>query len=44
MSTFLPADHAVRAEGLLVSLCPRVDYVIVFYGMAGRRLFGLART
>ncbi|MFF6779112.1 bile acid:sodium symporter [Streptomyces sp. NPDC012637] len=35
MFTFLPADQAVRLGVLLVLLCPCVDYVIVFCGMAG---------
>ncbi|MDT9687420.1 bile acid:sodium symporter [Streptomyces sp. P9(2023)] len=33
--TFLPADQAVRIGVLLVLLCPCVDYVIVFSGLAG---------
>lgn len=32
---FLPADRAVRIGVLLVLLCPCVDYVIVFSGLAG---------
>ncbi|MFD5328259.1 bile acid:sodium symporter [Streptomyces sp. NPDC127092] len=32
---FLPADQAVRLGVLLVLLCPCVDYVIVFSGLAG---------
>ncbi|MCX5381541.1 arsenic resistance protein [Streptomyces sp. NBC_00091] len=32
---FLPADQAVRTGVLLVLLCPCVDYVIVFSGLAG---------
>lgn len=32
---FLPADQAVRIGVLLVLLCPCVDYVIVFSGLAG---------
>ncbi|WP_030386609.1 bile acid:sodium symporter [Streptomyces sp. NRRL S-241] len=32
---FLPADPAVRVGVLLVLLCPCVDYVIVFCGLAG---------
>ncbi|WP_128976647.1 bile acid:sodium symporter [Streptomyces roseicoloratus] len=32
---FLPADQAVRLGVLLVLLCPCVDYVIVFCGLAG---------
>lgn len=32
---FLPADPAVRLGVLLVLLCPCVDYVIVFAGLAG---------
>ncbi|WP_416370507.1 arsenic resistance protein [Streptomyces sp. PR69] len=32
---FLPADPAVRLGVLLVLLCPCVDYVIVFTGLAG---------
>ncbi|MBP2037918.1 ACR3 family arsenite efflux pump ArsB [Streptomyces avidinii] len=35
MFTFLPADQAVRVGVLLVLLCPCVDYVIVFAGLAG---------
>ncbi|WP_312034178.1 MULTISPECIES: hypothetical protein [unclassified Rhodococcus (in: high G+C Gram-positive bacteria)] len=35
MFTFLPADQAVRIGVLLVLLCPSVDYVIVFSGLAG---------
>ncbi|MFG2041247.1 arsenic resistance protein [Dactylosporangium sp. NPDC048998] len=35
MFTFLPADQAVRFGVLLVLLCPCVDYVIVFSGLAG---------
>ncbi|MER5441295.1 bile acid:sodium symporter [Streptomyces sp. NPDC002790] len=35
MFTFLPDDHAVRLGVLLVLLCPCVDYVIVFSGLAG---------
>ncbi|MFJ7070586.1 bile acid:sodium symporter [Streptomyces sp. NPDC101115] len=35
MFTFLPADQAVRLGVLLVLLCPCVDYVIVFCGLAG---------
>ncbi|MGW1893450.1 arsenic resistance protein [Streptomyces sp. NPDC002004] len=35
MFTFLPADRAVRVGVLLVLLCPCVDYVIVFTGLAG---------
>ncbi|MFJ5265022.1 arsenic resistance protein [Streptomyces sp. NPDC088387] len=35
MFTFLPADQAVRVGVLLVLLCPCVDYVIVFSGLAG---------
>ncbi|MGA6170781.1 arsenic resistance protein [Streptomyces sp. NPDC012600] len=35
MFTFLPADRAVRLGVLLVLLCPCVDYVIVFSGLAG---------
>lgn len=31
----LPADRAVRVGVLLVLLCPCVDYVIVFCGLAG---------
>ncbi|NGO83907.1 arsenic resistance protein [Streptomyces sp. 196(2019)] len=34
MFTFLPADRAVRLGVLLVLLCPCVDYVIVFSGLA----------
>ncbi|WSA74563.1 bile acid:sodium symporter [Streptomyces sp. NBC_01799] len=33
--TFLPTDQAVRVGVLLVLLCPCVDYVIVFSGLAG---------
>jgi ACR3 family arsenite transporter len=32
---FLPADQGVRTGVLLVLLCPCVDYVIVFSGLAG---------
>ncbi|MFF7456856.1 arsenic resistance protein [Kitasatospora sp. NPDC008115] len=35
MFTFLPDDRAVRIGVLLVLLCPCVDYVIVFSGLAG---------
>ncbi|MFE7962693.1 arsenic resistance protein [Streptomyces cellulosae] len=35
MFTFLPADQAIRLGVLLVLLCPCVDYVIVFSGLAG---------
>lgn len=35
MFVFLPADRAVRIGVLLVLLCPCVDYVIVFSGLAG---------
>ncbi|MFC9679032.1 arsenic resistance protein [Streptomyces sp. NPDC056948] len=35
MFTFLPSDQAVRVGVLLVLLCPCVDYVIVFSGLAG---------
>ncbi|MFF3493534.1 arsenic resistance protein [Streptomyces sp. NPDC002795] len=35
MFTFLPDDRAVRLGVLLVLLCPCVDYVIVFSGLAG---------
>ncbi|WP_405653858.1 arsenic resistance protein [Streptomyces sp. RK9] len=35
MFAFLPADQAVRVGVLLVLLCPCVDYVIVFSGLAG---------
>jgi arsenite transporter len=35
MFTFLPADPAVRLGVLLVLLCPCVDWVIVFTGLAG---------
>ncbi|GGT29673.1 bile acid:sodium symporter [Streptomyces purpureus] len=41
---FLPADQAVRLGVLLVLLCPCVDYVIVFSGLAGgssRRLLAV---
>ncbi|MFD7881901.1 arsenic resistance protein [Streptomyces bauhiniae] len=34
MFIFLPADQAVRLGVLLVLLCPWVDYVIVFSGLA----------
>jgi len=34
---FLPADQALRLGALLVLLCPCVDYVIVFSGLAGAR-------
>lgn len=35
MSPFLPGDQAIRVGVLLVLLCPCVDYVIVFSGLAG---------
>ncbi|MFE3905991.1 bile acid:sodium symporter [Streptomyces sp. NPDC059153] len=35
MFVFLPTDQAVRIGVLLVLLCPCVDYVIVFSGLAG---------
>ncbi|MEU8592045.1 bile acid:sodium symporter [Streptomyces sp. NPDC048664] len=35
MFPLLPADQAVRLGVLLVLLCPCVDYVIVFSGLAG---------
>ncbi|GLV95113.1 MULTISPECIES: arsenic resistance protein [Streptomyces] len=35
MFSFLPAVQAVRVGVLLVLLCPCVDYVIVFSGLAG---------
>jgi ACR3 family arsenite efflux pump ArsB len=35
MLAFLPADQAVGVGVLLVLLCPCVDYVIVFSGLAG---------
>lgn len=35
MFAFLPDDRAVRLGVLLVLLCPCVDYVIVFSGLAG---------
>ncbi|MFJ3723041.1 arsenic resistance protein [Streptomyces sp. NPDC090045] len=35
MFVFLPAEQAVRIGVLLVLLCPCVDYVIVFSGLAG---------
>ncbi|GHG22394.1 arsenic resistance protein [Streptomyces filamentosus] len=35
MYVLLPADQAVRLGVLLVLLCPCVDYVIVFSGLAG---------
>ncbi|EFL33616.1 bile acid:sodium symporter [Streptomyces viridochromogenes DSM 40736] len=35
MFAFLPSDQAVRVGVLLVLLCPCVDYVIVFSGLAG---------
>ncbi|MEU9134188.1 bile acid:sodium symporter [Kitasatospora sp. NPDC048540] len=41
---FLPDDRAVRLGVLLVLLCPCVDYVIVFSGLAGgdnRRLLAI---
>ncbi len=44
MFGFLPADQAVRLGVLLVLLCPCVDYVIVFSGLAGgsnRRLLAV---
>ncbi|MFD8620811.1 MULTISPECIES: arsenic resistance protein [unclassified Streptomyces] len=42
--TFLPDDRALRLGVLLVLLCPCVDYVIVFSGLAGgsaRRLLAV---
>jgi ACR3 family arsenite efflux pump ArsB len=44
MFTFLPDNQAVRLGVLLVLLCPCVDYVIVFSGLAGadnRRLLAV---
>ncbi|MFJ1704034.1 bile acid:sodium symporter [Kitasatospora sp. NPDC088346] len=44
MFPFLPDDRAVRLGVLLVLLCPCVDYVIVFSGLAGadhRRLLAV---
>lgn len=35
MFAFLPSDQAIRIGFLLVMLCPCVDYVIVFCGLAG---------
>ncbi|UUV36342.1 bile acid:sodium symporter [Amycolatopsis roodepoortensis] len=35
MFVFLPSEQAVRIGVLLVLLCPCVDYVIVFSGLAG---------
>lgn len=35
MFVLLPADQAIRIGFLLVLLCPCVDYVIVFSGLAG---------
>ncbi|MEP9394251.1 bile acid:sodium symporter [Gordonia sp. VNQ95] len=35
MYHFLPVDQAIRVGVLLVLLCPCVDYVIVFSGLAG---------
>lgn len=35
MFVFLPSDQAIRIGVLLVLLCPCVDYVIVFSGLAG---------
>lgn len=35
MFAFMPAEQAVRVGVLLVLLCPCVDYVIVFSGLAG---------
>ncbi len=35
MFSFLPSDQGVRLGVLLVLLCPCVDYVIVFSGLAG---------
>lgn len=37
MFPFLPDDQALRLGVLLVLLCPCVDYVIVFSGLAGAR-------
>lgn len=44
MFSFLPGNQAVRLGVLLVLLCPCVDYVIVFSGLAGannRRLLAV---
>ncbi|WP_439028927.1 arsenic resistance protein [Gordonia terrae] len=35
LSFVLPADDAIRLGALLVLLCPCVDYVVVFTGLAG---------
>ncbi len=35
LSPLLPADDAIRVGALLVLLCPCVDYVVVFAGLAG---------
>lgn len=35
MFVFLPSDQAIRIGVLLVLLCPCVDYLIVFSGLAG---------
>ncbi|AZZ82477.1 arsenic resistance protein [Gordonia alkanivorans] len=35
LSPLLPADDAIRIGALLVLLCPCVDYVVVFAGLAG---------
>lgn len=35
LSPLLPADDAIRVGALLVLLCPCVDYVVVFSGLAG---------
>ena len=35
LSPLLPADDAIRIGALLVLLCPCVDYVVVFTGLAG---------
>ncbi|WP_238419670.1 arsenic resistance protein [Gordonia sp. 'Campus'] len=35
LSFALPADDAIRLGALLVLLCPCVDYVVVFTGLAG---------
>lgn len=35
LSPLLPTDDAIRVGALLVLLCPCVDYVVVFAGLAG---------
>ncbi|NMO03294.1 arsenic resistance protein [Gordonia sp. TBRC 11910] len=35
LAEFLPSDQSVRIGALLVLLCPCIDYVVVFSGLAG---------